>query len=107
MPTNAAGWQEKLNGYLTPRRQRYVLLALLVIYALALTYKIDEPFMRLRDEFNGASATSAWNWLVHGPLEINFAMKTLVISSASPAELTRVFFFDHPSLFIAPFSSSF
>ncbi|OGZ53413.1 MAG: hypothetical protein A3B25_02220 [Candidatus Ryanbacteria bacterium RIFCSPLOWO2_01_FULL_48_26] len=58
--------------------------------------------MRLRDEFNGASATSAWNWLVHGPLEINFAMKTLVISSASPAELTRVFFFDHPSLFIAP-----
>ncbi len=102
MITSVPNWQEKLNRYLTPKRQRYVLIAILVVYAFALTYKINEPFMRLRDESNGASATSAWNWLIHGPLEIKFAMKTLVTSSALPAEVTRVFFFDHPSLFIAP-----
>ena len=95
-------WREKLNSALTPRRQRLFLIGLLAVYALALTYNIDEPFMKLRDEYNGTFGIAAWNWVIHGPLELTFAMKAFVTNIALPAEVTKVFFFDHPSLFIAP-----
>src|SRR3989344_6889528 len=102
MITNAASWQEKLNSFLTPKRQRFVLVGILIIYALLATYKINEPFMRLQDEFNGTYSIAAWNWLIHGPVELKFAMMTLASNVGILPEVTRDFFLNHPSLFIAP-----
>ena len=100
--TDTASWQEKLNSYLTPKRQRIILIGLLIMYTLMLTYKINEPFMRLQDEFDGTYSIAAWNWLIHGPIELKFAMMTLASNVGILPEVTRDFFLNHPSLFIAP-----
>ncbi len=78
------------------------MVGLLVIYALALTYKINEPFMRLQDEFDGTYSIAAWNWLIHGPIELKFAMMTLASNVGILPGVTKEFFLNHPSLFIAP-----
>ncbi len=71
-------WQEKLNNYLTPKRQRFILIGLLIVYALMLTYKINEPLTRRYDEFNFSYGVAARNWLTYGPIQLKFAMMTLV-----------------------------
>ncbi len=102
MSTSTPHWQEKLNTYLTPPRQRFFLISLLVIYALMLTYKINEPLLRPSDEFDGTYSIAAWNWLIHGPLELKFAMMTLASNVGILPGVTKDFFLNHPSLFIAP-----
>jgi len=53
-------WQLKLNEYLTPKRQRIFLVVLLAIYAILLTYKVNEPFIGTSEGFTGMYGMAAW-----------------------------------------------
>src|SRR3989344_7155557 len=96
----STSWQEKLNSALTPQRQRFFLIGLLIVYALALTYNVNEPFMRSSDEFDGTYSIAAWNWVIHGPIELKFGMMTLA-GKVLPG-ISRMFVISHPQFFIAP-----
>ena len=95
-------WQERFNQYLTPKRQRVFLIALLIIYAFFLTYKINGPFIGTSEAFSGMYGIAAWNWLIHGPIELKFTMMTPYGTQVILPEITKTFFLNHPSFFIAP-----
>ena len=65
-----------------------------------LTYKINEPLTRRYEAYSFSYSVAAQNWLIHGPIQLKFAMMTLVPNDF--VELSKEFFVNHPSLFIAP-----
>ena len=100
-------WQNALDQYLTPRRQRFALAALCVIYALFLTYHITAPFIGTSEAFNGTFGIAAANWLRLGPIKLAFTQMTPFGNEKILTAVTDNFVLTHPQFFIAPAALSY
>ena len=107
MPNNMI-WQEKLNAWLTSKKhERFVIVALVVLYALFLTHNIADPFIGTSEAFNGMYGIAAWNWLRVGAVNLWFTQMTPYNVEPILPEITKNFFINHPQFFIAPAAISY
>ena len=100
------GWEQNINQYLTPRRQRIFLIGVILLYTLFLSYQINEPFIGDNEELNGMNGISASNWIRLGPAELKFAQMT-IFGAADAAPGAESFYLNHPNFLIVPLAFSY